>query len=327
MESTADTATVYMGSTLTLGMTVLPEDTNDKTLSWHSSDETVATVDANGTVTPVKTGSCYITASSIVQGEKKVKLTVVQLSESIVITSRVIDLFPGQRMRIISEVLPETTTDKSVEWSSSNDKVAAVDNNGVVTAISPGKVQLTVRTLDKGKSVRVISLNVVSEITGIKLSHTAKALELGDSFKLTATVLPEMAYDKAVTFKSSDSKVAAVDAEGNVSGLKTGKAVITATTADGKFSASVTVSVIKSAEDIKLYRTEFSLKAGSRVKVEYYILPDDTTQPDVTWSSSDGKVASVDSNGIITAVAKGTATITLAVTGTSIKKTVTVTVK
>ncbi len=325
---TSDSATVYMGSTLALNVTVLPEDTNDKTLTWHSSDDTVATVDGNGVVTPVKTGSCYITASSIVEGvEKKIELTVVQLSQSIEIRSRVPDMFPGQRMRVLAAVLPETTTDKSVEWSSSEPDIATVDSYGIVTAVKPGRVYITVRSLDKGKAEKVITLNVVTEITGVSLSHTSKTLELSDSFKLTAKVEPVMAYDKTVTYKSSDSKIAKVDAEGNVTALKTGKAVITATTADGKFSAKVTVTVIKSAEDIKLYRTEFSLNAGSKVKVEYDILPADTTQTDITWSSSNSKVAKVDANGVITAVAKGSATVTLTVTGTSIRKTVTVTVK
>lgn len=328
VKAEADSATAYMGSTLALNVTVLPEDTNDKTLTWHSSDETVATVDSNGVVTPVKTGSCYITASSIVDGvEKRIELTVVQLAQSIALKSRVVDIFPGQKLRILTQVLPETTTDKSVEWTSSDDKIATVDSNGIVTAHKPGRVQLTVRCLDGSGVKKVVTVNVVTEITGISLSHTAKTLELADSFKLTATVAPVMAYDKSVTYKSSDSKIASVDAEGNVTALKTGKAVITATTADGRFTAKATVTVIKSAEDIRILRTEFSLNKGSKVKVDYEVLPADTTQTDITWSSSDSKIAAVDKNGIITGVAKGTATVTLTVTGTSIKKTVTVTVK
>jgi len=323
----SDAVTAYMGKTLTLSMTVLPEDTNDKTLTWSSSDKSVATVDNNGKVTPVSTGSCYITAASTVKGvEKKVKLTVVQLCEKLEIHSRIADLFPGQKLRLVAAVLPETTTDKSVEWSTSDSKVATVDSYGVVTAVNPGKVNITVKSLDGSKVTKTVSINVVTEITGISLSHTSKTLELSKSFTVTATVKPEMAYDKRVTYKSSDSKVAKVDASGKVTALKTGKAVITATTADGKHSATVTVTVIKSAEDIKLYRSEFSLKAGSRVKLEYDVLPDGTTQTQVSFTSSDSKVATVDENGVITAVSKGTATVTLTVTGTSIKKTVKVTV-
>lgn len=324
----ADSAIAYMGSTLALDVKVLPENTNDKTLTWSSSDDTVATVDSNGVVTPVNTGSCYITAASIVDGvEKKIALTVIKLSESITIKSRVADLFPGQRLRILTQVLPETTTDKSVEWISSDEKIATVDGNGIVTAHKPGRVTLTVRSLDAAKTENSVILNVVTEITGVSLSVATKTLELSDSFKLTATVEPVMAYDKTVTYKTSDSTVASVDSEGNVTALKTGKAVITATTADGRFSAKTTVTVIKSAEDIQLHRTEFSLSKGSKLKVDYAVLPAGTTQTDVTWSSSDSKIATVDANGIVTGVAKGTVTVTLTVTGTSIKKTVTVTVK
>lgn len=324
----ADSATAYMGKTLTLSMKVLPEDTNDKTLKWSSSDSSIAAVDGNGKVTPVKTGSCYITASSIVKGvEKKIKLTVVQLAEKIEIHSRIPDLFSGQKLRLVAAVLPETTTNKSVAWSSSDTKVATVDSNGVVTAVAPGKVSITVKSLDGSNVKKSISLNVVTEITGISLSHTSKTLEFSSAFSLTATVKPAMAYDKSVTYKSSDSKVASVDANGRVTARKIGTAVITATTADGKHSAKVNITVIKSAEDIKLYRAEFSLTAGKRVKVEYDILPSDTTQTAVIWTTSNSKVAVVDENGVITAVAKGTATVTLTVKGTSIKKTVSVTVK
>jgi len=324
---TADTARVYLGKTLTLDMTVLPEDTNDKTLTWKSTDESIATVDGNGKVTPVKIGTCYIVASSIVDGvEKRVKITVEKLSEKVEINCRIPELFAGDKLRLLATVLPETATDKTVKWTSSDSSIATVDKNGIVTAVKPGKVKVTATASDGSGAKAVVDISVVAPISGISLSETSKQVELGESFTLTATVKPEMAYDKTVTYSSSNSQVATVDADGKVTTLKTGTAVITATTADGKFSAKMTLSVIISAEEIRLGRSEFNLSVGGRVKVEYEVLPADTTQSAVTWTSSDANVAKVDSNGVITATGKGTATITVAVTGTSIKNTVQVTV-
>ena len=325
--ASSDSVTVNMGKTAVITMTVLPENTNDKTLKWSSSDSTVATVDSNGKVTPVKTGTCYVTAASIVKDvEKKVKVTVVQLAQSVDIHSRIPDLFAGQKLRLLANVLPATTTDKSVSWSSSNTGIATVDSYGVVTAVAPGKVNITVKTRDGSNLTKTVSFNVVTQITGVSLSASAKTLEIAASFTLTATVSPAMAYDKTVTYKSSDSTVAKVDASGKVTALKPGTAIITATTADGKFSATSTVTVTQSARDIQLYRTEFSLNAGARVKIEYAVLPANATQTAVSFVSSDSKVATVDSRGAITAVSKGTAIITIQVTGTSIKNTVKVTV-
>ena len=309
-------------------MTVLPDNTNDKTLTWKSSDSSIATVDENGKVTPVKLGTCYITASSIVSGvEKKVELTVGKLSEKLEINCQAPDLIEGQKVRLIATVLPEDATDKTAKWTSSDDSVAAVDANGVVTALKAGKVKITATASDGSGATASVDMNVFSKITGISLSESAKTVEFGENFSLEATVKPSTAYDKTVSFKSSDESVATVDDEGKVTTLKTGSAVITATTADGKFSAEITLTVVKSAEEIRLNVRDFTLAVGGRVKVEYEVLPEGTTQSAVEWTTDNADVATVDSYGVITATGKGTATITVTVKGTSIRNTVNVTVE
>ncbi len=319
---TVDSARIYLEETVTLEMTVLPEDTNDKTLTWSSTDTDIATVDRNGKVTPVSTGTCYIVASSIADGvEKRVELTVAKRSEEIEINCRIPDLYKGEKLRLIATVLPEDATDKTVKWTSSDDSIATVDENGIVTAVDHGVVTLTATASDGSGASASVEIRIVSEITGISLPETEKTVNLGESFIVGATVEPEMAYDKTVTYSSSDEEVLTVDSEGNVKTLKTGKAVISATTADGKFTATVTVNVIIAAEEIRLYRTEFNLTVGNRVKVQYEVLPLDTTQTELIWQSSDENVATVDEYGIITAKGTGEATITVAVAGTSLKGT------
>ncbi len=324
----SDTALIYLDEEgLALEMTVLPEDTNDKTLTWSSTDTDIATVDQNGKVTPVKAGVCYIVASSIADGvEKRVELTVAKRSESIEINCRIPDLYKGEELRLIATVFPEDATFKTVQWTSSDDSVATVDKYGVVTALEPGRVKITATASDGSGAVAVVDINVVSPITGLSLSETDKTVNLGESFTLTATVMPEMAYDKTVAFTSSDSSVVSVDAEGNVKALKTGEAVITATTAGGEFTVSININVIIAAEEIRLYKNNFNLAIGNIVKVQYDVLPLDTTQSEVSWESSDNAVAKVNKYGVITAVGSGTATITVSVVGTNIKNTVTVTV-
>lgn len=326
--SASDTAVIYLDEeVLSLDVTVLPEDTNDKTITWSSTDTDIATVDQNGNVTPVKAGVCYIVASSIAEGvEKRIELTVAKRSESVGINVRIPDLYEGEKLRLIATVLPEDTTFKTVLWTSSDDSVATVDKDGIVTAVKPGKVKITATASDGSGATAVVDINVVCPITDLVVPETEKTVNLGESFNLEATVMPEMAYDKTVIYTSSDSSIASVDENGNVTANKLGEAVITATTADGEFTVSVNIKIIIAAEEIRLYRTEFSLSVGNRVKVQYDVLPLDTTQSEVSWESSDSAVARVDENGVITAVGSGTATITVSVVGTNLKNTVTVTV-
>ena len=319
--------TVAVGKTLTLEPQVLPENTNDKTLVWESSDESIATVD-QGVVIPVKAGECLITAKSVADGiEKSVKLTVIQLAEEIRFYCRVPDLYIGERLRVFATVLPEDTTDKSHVWSSSDESIATVDQYGVITAISGGQVQIIATSCDEGGVKGIINLNVVEEISGIELDVKQAKLHLGQELSLTASVLPAAAYDKTVTFTSDNEEVATVDENGKVTALNIGKAVISATTADGKFTAKAEISVIKNAEEIKIYKTEYSLNSGEKEKIQYDVLPEDATEKAVVWKSSDEAVATVSAEGVITAVGKGTANITVSLENNSeIFTTVSVTV-
>lgn len=318
--------TVNVGAELTVKAQVLPENTNDTTLTWSSSDEEIATV-TDGVVTPIKAGSCEITAKSVKTGvEKTVKLTVVQLAEEIKFYCRVPDLRIGERLRVFATILPEDTTDKSFVWSSADESIAVIDEYGVITAVSGGEVQIIATSCDEGAVKGIINLKVVEDISGITLDKTQAKLEIGETVTLSATVLPATAYDKAVTFTSDNGEVATVDENGEVTAVSTGKATITATTADGKFTATAEINVVKYPSEIQLYKTEFSLKTGEKEKVQYTLTPDDATETAVEWKSSDETVASVSKEGIIIATGKGTANITVSVPGTDLFATVSVTV-
>ncbi len=321
-----DEYTVNVGETLTLDASVLPENTNDTTLIWISSDEEVATVE-NGVVTPVKAGSCEITAKSVKDGvEKTVRLTVIQLAEEIRFFCRTPDLRIGERLRVFATVLPEDTTDKSFIWSSADESIATIDEYGVITAVSGGDVQITATSCDEGAVKGIINLRVVEDITGITLDKTSVKLDVGDSLELVATVLPASAYDRSVVFESDNTSVAQVDENGTVTAVATGSAIITATTADGRFTATAEISVVKYPESIQLYKTEYSLLSGEKEKIQYTLTPDGITETAVVWKSSDDTVVQVSPDGVITAVGKGTTNITISIPDTDLFATVSVTV-
>ena len=152
---------------------------------------------------------------------------------------------------------------------------------------------------------------VEPEVTGLSLDKSSGEIEIGKQLKLTATVTPNNAKNKKVSYKSNNTSVATVDANGNVKGIKAGKAIITAT-AGGK-SAICTVTVkatTKSITTISLDSTSIKLEPTKKYTLKATITTSNTSNKSISYKSSNTKVATVDSNGVVTAKALGKAKIT-----------------
>ena len=246
-----DAETLTEGDTITLSAEVLPYDTTySKNVSWSSSNEAVATVSADGTVTARSAGTAIITATS--ENGMTASCTITVEKKLIPITEVYLDkssatLTEGDTATLTATVLPENTTySKDVSWSSSNSAVATVDANGTVTAKSAGTAVITATT-ENGKSAScTITVNEkLIPITEVRLNKSAETLTEGDTTTLTATVLPDnTTYGKSVKWGSSNVAVATVDLMGKVTAKSAGTAIITATSENGK-TASCTVTVNK----------------------------------------------------------------------------------
>ena len=293
--------------TATLTADVGPEYASDKTLFWLTSNEKVATVDDNGKVTAVGSGEAKITATA---GGKTatctVKVTV--LVTGITLDETELDLtVDDDPVTLVAKVTPEGATDKTVTWSSSNDRVATVDANGKVKAVGNGEAKITAKAGDKTATCKVLVSTLAS---GVTLDKTELTLKIEDSpVTLVAKVTPASTSDKSVTWRSSNEKVATVDSNGKVTPIGNGEATITAE-ANG-YTATCTVKVTTAVSGITLDKTELSMKVGdSPVTLVAKVTPEGATDKTVTWSSSNVKVATVDANGKVTAVGNGEATIT-----------------
>ncbi|MEE1121866.1 MAG: Ig-like domain-containing protein [Prevotella sp.] len=234
------TAELTEGETLALTATVTPEDATDKTVTWTSSDETVATV-KDGVVTALKAGKATITAKA---GEVSAtcKITVnakVIPATGITLDKTTAEMIEGETLTLTATVSPEDATDKTVTWTSSDETVATV-KDGVVTALKAGKVTITAKAGEVSATCEITVNAKVIPATGITLDKTAAELTEGETLTLTATVSPEDATDKTVTWASSDEAVVKV-VNGVVSALKTGKATITATSGDVSATCEITV--------------------------------------------------------------------------------------
>lgn len=318
---------VELGSTLQLSATVTPADaTNADTLAWSSSDQAVATVDAQGAVSPVACGTATITVT-VGSVSDFCKITVVPRT----VPAAGITLAPvktlmniGDEQLVSATVAPTDATDK-VEWTSSDNAVLVVDQAGNVKAVGNGTA--SIKAAAGSVSAETDPITVVTPVSGVTLDASTLELYAGaEPSTLRATVMPSTASNTQLTWTSSNQAVATVDAQGMVRPVAPGSAVVTVRTANGSFTATCTVTVKQHAEGISLDKRTLSLSGASTSDLKATVAPDNATNKDVVWSVSDEKVATVDAQGKVTAVGKGEATVTVSTADGGLSDTCTVTV-
>ena len=300
------TAEMLIGETIQLSAKVLPNEASDKTVSWASSKQSAATVSNTGLVTAIAEGISTITASA---GGKSGTCTITVSKKVVEVSSVELDktsaqLKAGETVTLTATVKPDDATDKTVTWSTSDSSVATVDN-GVVTAIKVGSATITAKAGDKSATC---SISVVPTlVTSVTLDQTNASLRVGETVTLTATVKPDDATDKAVTWTTSDASVATVD-NGVVTANKVGSATITAKAGDK--SATCSISVVPTpVTSVTLNKANASLKVGETISLTATVKPDDATDKTVTWETSEASVATI-TDGVVTAIKLGSATIT-----------------
>ena len=243
------------------------------TIEWTSSDESVATVDETGTVTAVAAGEANVTASvkdADIAASTHIKVVVTPTD---VVAPESIDLVTnGENTKSLdAKLVPADATDVKLAYESSDESIATVDETGKVTAVANGECTITTYVVADAKDADASELSAV-------------AVEAADSEETDDSVatMPEdlAAMDSAFGVVPEDLK------------------------------AETKVTVTTNVESVTLDKTEGVLTVGNTVTVTATVTPDTATNASVTWTSSDEAIATVDSEGKITAVAPGTATIT-----------------
>lgn len=212
------------------------------------------------------------------------------------------------------EKLAKAASKLTVEWTSSDESVATVDATGMVVAVSAGEADITASVMDSEMSaVCKVTVKVAAKDITVPDSLDVK-LNDGSETTVEATVSPTDATDVKVSYASTDEAVATIDKDGRVQVLQPGECdIVTTLTQEGKkvVEKKTHIKAFYEVEGITLDKTEGILTAGNTVTLNATVLPEEIADETiVTWTSSDEKVATVDENGKVTAIAAGEATIT-----------------
>ena len=232
--------------------------------------------------------------------------------------------------KLTATVEPENAVKKEIEWTTSNEKIATVEN-GTITGVGEGTAVITAKTSNGTEAICKVTVKEEEKepeptpepdkepttekaVTKVSINSTEVTLDLSSNptKTLTAKVEPNDATDKTVTWTSNNTKVAEVNSKtGEIKGKKNGTAEITARTSNGITATSkVKVTTKMQKIDLTANQTVIDMSTTKTIRVNKKVTPVTSENQNVTWVSSNTKVATVDKNGIITAVGNGPATIT-----------------
>ena len=244
--------TLNIGANETLTATVAPADATNKKVTWKSSDAAVATVDANGKVTAVKAGEATITVTTEDGGKTATCKVTVKPNLVSEITLAALAIYVGESKAITATVKPDDATNKALTWTSSDETVATVDATGKVTGKKIGTATITATAQDGSGVSGSCTVTVLSTVKKVTVTPANLTLGKNKSYTLTATVDAQPGTDTGVTWTSSDTTIATVDATGKVTATdKVGTVTITATSkADPAKKGTCTVKVSGDQTDI-----------------------------------------------------------------------------
>ena len=250
---TPETAALNVGETKQLSAVVAPSTASNKNVTWSTSSGNVATVNSSGLVTAVGNGTATITARTVSGGYTDTcAVTVSTPVTGVSLSSASLTINKGGTHQLTTTVSPETASNKTVSWSTSNPAVASVSQTGLITAIGGGSADITVTTVDGSYSAQCrVTVNV--PVTGVQLDEVSASIGMDSSTTLGYTVLPSDASNKSVTWQSSNTSVAEIDSStGLITPIAPGGTEITVTTVDGNYSDTLFLMVTSTLDTIRL---------------------------------------------------------------------------
>lgn len=303
--------TVYIGDTLCCRATITPENVDNPSIKWSSSDESIATVDQKGNVKTLTEGEVviYATAANGVAGEYYIDVKE-KYVERVELSEESMEILLQSTHTLTATVTPADATFPEIAWTTSNPAVVKVDEKGCIHAVGCGTVVVTATaTNGVSDSVEIDVTEIVAERVDI---FGASSFYINESGLFKTEIFPADTTIQDIRWTTSDPKIITIDAKGNVKCLAEGIATISAIQKDVTTSIEVEVKVkpVERIEIISDSKTPNKLKMGKTMKLSATAYPSDATYTEIIWESSDTEIATVNTSGNITPKGTGKVVIT-----------------
>lgn len=301
-------AKLSIGEEMKIQPKVLPSYATNKEVSFSSSNPSVATVDDTGTVKAVGAGSATITVKTVDGGfEAAFKLDIVPALTAISISAEKTSASVGEKIALTVEAIPQGAELKDIIWSVDNEKIASIDDSGILSALSKGKVHVTASVKDNPLISNSIEIEVVVDAESLTISGPTEVV-CKETEKYEAIVSPSDASNKniiwSVTPITGDGDI---EQDGSFTATKPGRVLITAVSeANNEVFDSLEISVIEKieCEDFEVTNLKRNLSVGEKGSYQVEFLPNDCNES-LSFSSSNPEIFKVDMDGNWEAIAKG----------------------
>ena len=311
----ATSVELYETATKMLVPTITPANATNKKVIWSSSDPSVASVNVDGVVTAVSQGTAVITCTTQ-DSSRTAKCTVKVLktikSKSVSLDSKSLTLNDGTSATLTASIKPDNVSITSLNWRSTNKKVATVNENGVIKAVGPGTCKIVATTKDTGKKAVCKVTVVETPVKRVKLSRSTLTLAMNKTYTLKATTVPSYATNQKMTWTTSNKKIVRVSKTGKIRAVAPGTATVTVISQDGGHKATCTVTVKRpKIQSLATEQTTMEMGLGTKQAIVLIPTPAGASTTKVKYVSSNKSVAKVSSSGVVSAVGEGTAIITI----------------
>jgi uncharacterized protein YjdB len=309
---------LLVGETVNSITTVFPDDATDPSLTYSSSNESVAKV-FEGLIIGESKGTSVITAQALNGVSKSVTVTVGEAVRDLNLqsSSNLIDI--NDELNINISITPQDALYRNINWRSSNNNVIVVDANGKIRAVNPGTAEIT--AVAHNGIQRSIEITVKQPVVSISLSAPKNTINVLESSTITATINPQNATDQNLRWISSNTNVLTVNENGTIRGITPGTATITAISSNG-ITESVSITVLQlDPTSINLNSSQIGLLINDTFQLQATVAPSNANST-ITWTSSNNSVARVSTGGMVTGVSDGFAVITARTTNGLTKSTV-----
>lgn len=309
---------LLIGETTQLTAVLTPAGTAQTNIEWSVNDEAIAAIDSNGLVTCVGAGQLIVTLQSLDNPEisttKKITCVSSRPITGITISGENNGIIDDE-IQLTANLTPSNTTETDIIWSTSDNSLADVNQEGLVSLKAEGVVDIRATSASSESIFDGLKINIAAEavdIISITVNGTTP-LEVGSNAQFTVVYNPTNTTERGIVWTSSNNSVATVDSNGLVTAVGVGNATITASSIDRPIVLG-NKAIVVNAQVIAITGLTItggnSVDSGNTLQLGISYSPSNTTQQGVTWSSSNQNVATVNSNGLVTAIAEGAVVIT-----------------